>query len=112
MSTTVDPIDGQIVHRGSTNVLDLIGLRDETSGDYPVDANVSVTISDIQGNDVIGAVDLDCTYVANTRKPNTIYRAMLPANVALPDAVYNATFTVVKLGAARTIITKLIPQDG
>lgn len=101
-----------VLLRRSTNVLELEGLHDTTSGDYPVDAAVTVTLK-LDGAALLGATDLPMDYVANTRKPFTLYRALVPFTVDLtPAGVYTAVALIEKAGVRRELNADVTVDDG
>jgi len=65
----------------NTNVLELLGLKNEVDGSYINDANVTATVKDADGNNVSGTSwPLTMPYVASS---NGNYRAFLAASLPL-----------------------------
>lgn len=74
----------------NTNVLDLIGLKDEIDGTFINDADVSVTIKDADGNEVTGQTwPATMTYVAAS---DGNYRAFVSEEV---EFVHRAKHTAI-----------------
>lgn len=92
--------------------MDVEGLHDQTTNTYPTDAAIVATVKTLAGANVLGATDLPLTYVAGTRKPHTIYRALLPHTVELPDPEYKGVFTITRAGAVRELNARISVIDG
>ena len=84
--------DHEIIFVSNNNLIELRGLRDETTGDYLNAATVTVTVKDSSGNAITGdtwpktmqyVTDSDGNYRANVS-----YAANLSA-----DATYTASIT-------------------
>ena len=88
----------------STNVLDMIGLHDETADPvtYPIDALVVATLLDQDDVPVPGAVGVALAYVPGTVGADTTYRAILSHLLVLRAAPYTARVTVTVAGDVAT----------
>lgn len=104
-----DPV---VLLRRTTNVLELEGLHDTTSGLYPDDADIVITLK-LDGVALLGATDLPMTFVGGTVKPFTLYRALVPHTVDLSAAgVYTAVATIDRAGARRELNADVTVIDG
>lgn len=97
------PQTPQPIKRGTTNIIDLRGLHDETAigtvDEFPDDGVVTMTLKDPAGADVVGAVGIGMTFVPSKSRYETVYRGVIPASLALPGSKYFAHVTAVANGA-------------
>lgn len=96
-----DPQQPQPLRRRSTNIVRLIGVRDDETDTFPTNATVTCTLRTLAGVAVPGATDLTMTYVDGTLRYETAYRCMILAAVDLPDVQYIARIRFVLAGAER-----------
>jgi hypothetical protein len=72
-----------ILYLGNNSIVDVTGLKNETSGEYVTDANISVALYDAAGLPVAGTDwPLAMPYLADS---NGVYRATLPFTLALVE---------------------------
>jgi hypothetical protein len=67
----------------STNIIELVGLRDQVTGDYVEDATVIVALLDHAGDPVTGAEAVTMEHVSGTTGSRTTYRGTLSHELAL-----------------------------
>ena len=98
---------------GSTNVLELTGLQDTTTGLYPVDATVTAQLQQPNGDPVTGATAVTLAYVSPTTGATTRYRGVIPSTVALSPKVYTLTVTASDTsGNVRLFVVSATAQQG
>jgi hypothetical protein len=73
---------------GATNRVRLVGLVDEDTGAYPIDATVTATITEDDGTPIAGAVNLPMPLDGTTSGEDTEYRGDVPASVPLVAGRY------------------------
>jgi hypothetical protein len=100
--------------RNSTNVIEVIGLRDRTTGEYVDDATVLATLYDALNNPVAGATNLTLTLVAGTIGSRIMYRGSWPSTVALTlDASYTLKVTPTAPGPiVREFVVDIVAVNG
>ena len=86
---------------GSTNVVELSGLRDRVAKIYPTTATVVLGLVDALGVAVTGATAITLSYVAATTGAGTTYRGTIPYTVVLTPQTYVGTVTVDYSGSRR-----------
>lgn len=103
-----------ILVRNSTNVVKLDHLRDVENNEYPDSAVVSITLKDMAGANVAGAVGLNMVYVAGDPSvpPGPYYRGVIAHSVALPSAQYQGIVTATYLGVQREFVINFDVVEG
>ena len=86
---------------GSTNVVELSGLRDKLTNTYPTTATVTLGLVDATGTPVTGATAISMTLVSGTTGAATLYRGTIAASIALTAQTYVATVTAAYSGSTR-----------
>jgi hypothetical protein len=88
--------------RASTNVIELIGLKDEVTGSYIDDATVTVALLDSTGTPVAGASAITMNHVTGTTGKHTTYRGTVANTVDLSGTTYTAKVVATKDASVRT----------
>ena len=86
---------------GSTNVVELSGLRDRVAKTYPTTATVVLGLVDAIGSAVTNATAITLAYVSPTTGAGTTYRGTIPYTVTLTPQTYVGTVTVDYAGNRR-----------
>ncbi len=95
----------------STNVLDLKGLKNQLTGEYPTDATVVVTLLDSNNAEVEGAESITASYVAGTTGSSTLYRAELPDTLPIEAGNYKAKVKATKGSSVRTFFDDVVAVE-
>jgi hypothetical protein len=103
-------IETGIWKRLSTNNIVGRGLRDKNDGSYPVNAAVTMNLTDSAGAPVTGAQGIVMPYVSGTG-PQTIYRGVVPHTVALAAGPYNAEVIAVFAAGQRRFVKPITVED-
>lgn len=98
-------------HLNSDNYLKLEGLLNEITGDYPVDATVTLTLKTRAGANVVGVVDLPVAYISGTGEAS-LYRVMAEDTVTIPVGSYTGVVTAVKSGVKETFYVPITMERG
>lgn len=97
------PQSPQPIKRGTTNIVELLGLHDETAigtaDEFPSTGIVTMTLKDPAGTNVLGVVDVPMAFVPGKKRYESAYRGVIPASVALPLPKYFAHVTALANGA-------------
>lgn len=99
-------------HWGADNYLDLVGLKNRFTGDYPADAVVTATLRTRLGAAVTGASNLSMPYVAGTTGDQTTYRLFAQDTLAIPIGLYEATVTASKDGVVEKLYVPITVEKG
>lgn len=86
-----------ILYLGNNSIVDVSGLRNDLSGDYVTDANVTMTLLNAAGAEVSGvAWPMPLDYVPDS---NGVYRATLPYSLELSEGARYVARVVADAGA-------------
>lgn len=96
--------------KDSTNIIELVGLKDTVTGEYLEDAVVTVALLDASGDPVDGADAIALGYVAGTVGSKVTYRGSLPHTLVLDPAV-RYTAKVVATAADASVRTIPVPAS-
>lgn len=79
---------------GATSDIDVPGIQNSRTLEYPTDATVTLALADAAGNAIEGVDAIPLTYVAGTTGEATTYRGTLPATLPLSPQTYTGVVTV------------------
>jgi hypothetical protein len=94
---------------GSTNVVELTGLRDEVTDTYPTDATVVLDLLTTRADAVPGATGIPLAHVGGTSGAGSIYRGFVPHTVALVPGPYVERITATDAGGNVRVFRQLVP---
>jgi hypothetical protein len=97
--------------RTSTNNIVLRGFRDKNDGSYPVNATVTMNLTDSSGAPVAGAQGIAMGYVAGTTGPQTAYRGSVVHSVALAAGLYSAEVIATVAAGQRRFVKPIQVED-
>lgn len=97
---------------GSDNYIDLVGLKNDLSGEYYDDASVIVSVRTRRGVAVTGLTNIVAAHVVDTTGPTTTYRAFVDDTVTLPIGLYEATVRASKNGIVLTEYAPISVEKG
>jgi hypothetical protein len=97
--------------RNSTNNIVLRGFRDKNDGSYPVNAAVTMNLTDPSGTPVVDAQAVAMPYVAGTSGPQTEYRGAVAHTVALVAGLYSAEVIASVAAGQRRFVKPIQVED-